>query len=333
MTLLTGLRSQRYELHGIALTVHVDDGRVLAAVDLRLCDFAIESHSQAEIEISFLTGNPDERTAPPAGGGRPVYDTPYGPVNYFAATDSLCGELGGVRLRCEPSAGSAVLQCPCFEGRALYLATHPLTTICLMELLERRELFSLHAACVATGADRGVLFAGPSGAGKSTLALLLARAGFAFLGDDVVFLRRDRDRIRALGFADAIGLTHRLELLFGNSGEAPLDISGPEFPKRLQRIERLCDADVLGACIPRALIFPRVVDTSRSWIAPLHPGEALLRIVPDVLLTEPVATQEHLAAFGTLLEQVDCYEFGSGSDLDRGVELLRSVLDDAVALP
>lgn len=79
-------------------------------------------------------------------------------------------------------------------------------TIPLIELLKRRRLFSVHAACLATNGC-GVLFAGASGSGKSTLALSLLMSGFEFLGDDMVFLRNGDGPQRALAFPDAIDFT------------------------------------------------------------------------------------------------------------------------------
>jgi hypothetical protein len=330
MTLGTKLRRLWFDVHGIAISVHADDERVLDAIELRFLDFTPKIHSEVEIEISFLTSDFDAVTAPPRARSRPVYETPYGPLRYFPAEDALCGELGGVRLRCDPTIGLAAMQCQAFEDRALYLATHPLTTVCLMELLERRGLYSLHAACLANDAGSGVLLAGQSGAGKSTLALALARAGFAFLGDDVVFLRREADQIRALGFADAIGLTSPAG---EESGGQPDANGGPDagFPKRLERIERLWPGLVLETVLPSVILFPRVVADAPSRISPLESSEALLRIVPDVLLTQPRSTQGHLAAFAALLDQVRCYEYVSGHDLERSAELVRSVLDASSA--
>jgi hypothetical protein len=330
MTIQTELRRRRYDLHGVGVSVEADDDRVLAAIDLRLRESAIgQDQAEVEIELSFQTTEPDALTEPAPLLSRPVYDTPYGSLVYSPAADALCGELDGVRLRCHPAKGRAVMQCAGFEGRSLYVATHPLTTICLMELLERRGLFSLHAACLATGPEHGVLVAGPSGAGKSTLALALARSGLAFLGDDVIFLRRDGELVQALRFADAIGITEQTAAWFAETVIGPPAAPADGFPKRLWRIEQLSEGPQLGACVPRVIVFPRVVGEAPSWIAPLHSSEALLRLAPDVLLTEPQATQSHLTVFGELLDQVCCYEYGSGRDVEHAGELVRSMLAGA----
>jgi hypothetical protein len=49
-------------------------------------------------------------------------------------------------------------------------------------------------------------------------------------------------------------------------------------------------------------------------------------LVPDVLLTEPAATQAHLQAIGMLVEQARCYELRSGTDVERAAELVRAVI-------
>ena len=55
-----------------------------------------------------------------------------------------------------------------------------------------REIQLVHAGLVARD-GHGVLLGGSSGAGKSTAALACASAGFDFLGDDCVALRRNGD--------------------------------------------------------------------------------------------------------------------------------------------
>jgi len=198
--------------------------------------------------------------------------------------------------------------------------------IALMETLERRERFSLHAACLERDGG-GVLLAGPSGAGKSTLTFALAGAGLSLLSDDVVFLDPRRAEVRALGFADALGITAAGARLFPQLRGA-LD-AAPEdgFPKRLVRLEDILpEATLSQSCAPRVLVFPSVDPDSLSALTPLDPGEAMLRLVPDVLLTEPRATQSHLAALAALLGQVRTYTLRSGADLQRAAELVAGAL-------
>ena len=315
-----------YEVHGIPLTVHAREPAVFEAMDLRLRDFA-RSHEPAAAEphgrgvrLEFVAA--DKGPPTPVGEGRPVYDTPYGTLFYHPSADTLWGELAGVTMLCQPGRGVATISSSRLGGHELYLATHPLATISLMECFERRGLFSLHAGCVANADGIGLLLAGPSGAGKSTLALALARAGMTFLSDDVVFLAPGEDgKIRVLGFRDAVGLTDCTVERFADLAPALDDPPAPGFPKRLRRIEDLLDAPARGACLPTALVFPEVSPQEPSSIRSLDGKEALLRLVPDVLLTDPDSTQAHLRAIAGLLERVRCYALTSGADLGRAAEL------------
>jgi hypothetical protein len=318
-----------YEVHGVRVDVCAEDPAVLGALELRLRDFRRQPTAAAEVRFEFVTEGGNDRDLPElaADAGRPVYDTAYGSLRYHPQLDIVYGTLGGVGLRCEPRRGVALLSSSRFIGHDLYLATHPLTTISLIELLERRGLFALHAACLATPDGSGVLLSGPSGAGKSTLALALARQGMSFLSDDIVFLARagDAPNVRVLGFADAIGITGHAAARFAELQAPDTEPVADGFPKRLKRIEDLFGSSALASSEPHALVFPEVVRDQPSALVPLDPGEALLRLVPDVLLTEPAATQEHLHAIAALLDQVRCYELRSGRDLERAAELVRAV--------
>jgi hypothetical protein len=320
-TTVTERRS--YSIHGVELVVCADHPAVIEAIELRLRDFRGGGEQPPEIRLEFVVEGRDGSTEP-TESGRPVYDTPYGSLYYFPEADVLSGKLAGVQLRCEAARGVALLASATFTDRRLYLATHPLATISLMELLERRGLFSLHAACVADGDGRGVLLAGPSGAGKSTLALALARAGMGFLSDDLVFLARpDATALQVLGFADAVGLTNGPGERYGSrQGDAPAE----GFPKRLARIDDLSGSPAVPKCEPYALVFTEVARDQPSHIARVDPRDALLRLVPDVLLTQPAATQAHLQAIAALLAHVKCYALRSGTDLGHAVELVRELL-------
>jgi hypothetical protein len=329
MTVPAATLQRSYEIHGIGLTVSSEEPATIDAIERRLQAFRREPGAPAELRIEFV--GDEDRVAMPPGPSRPIYDTPHGPVHYFPDADALYGDLGEVRLRCDAGIGFARLQAAAFEGRALYLATHPLATISLMELLERRGRYSLHAACLAHE-GRGVLLAGPTGAGKSTLTLALVRAGMAFVSDDVVFLEHEpRDRagagaVRVLGFADDVGVTEDAAARFDELGgllEAP---PADGFPKRLTRMEDAFAVAPVPRCEPRALVFPEVVRDRPSRLLPLDPKDAWLRLVPDVLLTQPAGTQSHLRALAALLAQVDCRRLESGGDLEAAVQLVKDLV-------
>jgi hypothetical protein len=91
-------------------------------------------------------------------------------------------------------------------------------------------------------------------------------------------------------------------------------------------MDELFETRLLTSCEPRALIFPEVVRDQPSRLDPLDPKEALLRLVPDVLLTQPAGTQSHLQALAALLARVRCYRLQSGADLDATAQLVRELL-------
>ena len=321
--------SRAYSMFGVRLAIHTDSPAVLDETDLRLCGFQDDAAIAAnEIRFDFVTG-PAGTAEPPQAADRPVYDTPFGSLYYRADGDILYGSFGGSTMRCEPAAGSCTIRSRRFAGQDLYLATHPLATVALMELMERRGRFSLHAACLAAGSDPdapGVLIAGPSGAGKSTLTLALARAGLALLSDDVVFLDQpETGGVRGLGFADALGVSGYAVERFPDLGAHASGALREGFPKPLVRPEAIFGPPA-ARCRPCAIVFPEVAGDSESAIMPIDPGEALLRLVPDVLLTDQASTQAHLAAIAALLEQADCHALRSGRDLECAAGLVADLL-------
>jgi hypothetical protein len=313
-------------MHGVTVDVIADDLAVAAQMDLRFSGFGATLDPGAPVlRFEFVATQP----APPTGPGRPVYETPYGPLHYFPDDDVLAGEIDRVALRCEPGTGLAVITAAAFRGSSLYHATHPLLTVALMELMERHGRFALHAGCLAAPSGDGVLLAGPSGAGKSTLTLALARAGMDFLGDDVIFIERPASgpgALRALAFADAVGLGTFAAERFPELAPYAADKPPDGFPKRLHRFEELFAREPVPSCVPRVIVFPRVAPEQRSAIAEIDGGEALMRLVPDVLLTQAESTQRHVAAIAALLEQVRCYSLCSGADLERAADLVRALV-------
>lgn len=317
---------RRYEIHGVAVEVTSEDAAVAEAFDNRLHAFRSERIRSPQLRLQFLLAHEDGfQVQAPAGPGRPIYHAPGGDVLYFAQADALYAEIEGVRLRCEAAAGLACLESGQFSGRTLYLASHPLATISLHELLKRRRRFAVHAACLA-GRSGGLLLAGPSGAGKSTLTLALVRAGLSFLADDTVFLRRARRAVAALGFPDAVGISADTAERFPDLPALAQASAPAGFPKRLLHLDEAPGVSTMPHCQPSVIVFPEVVDERTSRLLALDPKEAWLRLAPEVLLTEPAVTAAHLEGLGALLRQVSCYRLQSGTDLERSAELVKSLI-------
>jgi hypothetical protein len=314
------------DIHGVALEVSSDDDGALVALEQRLAAFP--EASAPDVQLEFRAGAAPE---PPPGPSRPVYDTPYGQLHYFPEADVLHGRLSGdVGFHCD--AGGALLTAPAFTGLALYLTTHSLTTIALIELLRRRGRFALHAGCLALADGSGVLVAAPSGGGKSTLTMALARAGLGYLSDDIVFLRRDDERVTALSFADAVGVTPATAGMFPELAVPPAPPEG--FPKHLVRMEEAFPSvRLLDACVPTTLLRPHVAPHAACSATPLAGGDAYLGLVPDVLLTDPATTSAHMATIAALVEQVRCYDFASGEDVLSADPLVAELTRAASAGP
>ncbi len=326
-SLTTATLDRYYEVHGLTLLVTSEDPASVEALDLRLESFRATRTQAPQLRLEFLArgaGRPTRLTRP-AEPSRPVYEAPDGDVHYHPACDTLYAELGGVRMLCQAARGIAQIESREFAGRALYIATHALVTICLIELFKRRGRFNLHAACLACD-GRGVLLAGPSGAGKSTLAIGLVRAGLSFLSDDMVYIAPTAAAVQILAFPEAVGITEATADLFPELRAALDEPAAPGFPKRLVRVQTLLDAVEIPACPATVLIFPELSGEGPSRLVELDPRDALLRLVPDILLTQPEAAQAHLTALSALVAHVDCHILCAGRDVADSVRLILSLL-------
>jgi len=304
--------------------VTADDGDVLGLVDDRLVTFRAGPGAAASSASFRFHDRADGLAIPlPPGQGRPVYDLPVGQVVYFDDEDLLFVEHGGVAMAAALRQG--VVDTWVVAGdRARWLASHPFFTIGLLELLKRQGLFSLHAAGCSAGGGKVVLLAGPSGAGKSTLALALTRAGFGLLGDDTLFLGRDAGDVGVLGFPDEVDVTDATTGLLPELGYL---LGRPKPPGALKH--RLRAEEVFGQPVSTgratALVFPEVTSAVGSVLTPMAEEEALLRLAPDVLLTERTASQAHLDALGRLAGNCPAYRLETGRDLNRVVYLVRDL--------
>jgi hypothetical protein len=322
------LREERFQFQGAVVAVASADEGVAAAVGYRLRDRRLKPTTDEDVRLDFLLRpNGRDQTLEAHVKRRPVYDTPSGQIYYRPSDDMLEATLGAVRLEGHVGEGRATMSAERYAPEDRYLAAHPLTMIVLCESMKRRGRYNLHAGCVANGA-RGAVIAGPSGSGKSTLVLALADRGLDYLSDDMIFLTDDRGRITAHGFSDAIGLTCATAARFTQLSDLSTCPPPAGFRKHLIRIEERFQVRTVESCAPAFVIFPELALHEKSRLEPLDPEEAWLRLVPDVLLTHPAATEAHLDVIAALTAQGACYRLRSGPDVRRSAELIEELLDD-----
>ena len=202
--------SRSYQFHGLELSVFCSETIALSLDGrFRLVGSAAKPMEIISFDFQAVPGASFHAVEKPKGSGLPFYEFEYGEALYFKETDQLYLSYGdGVRVLCRPEQRSASFSVIESEPVNLFMATHLMFTIVLVEMLKRRGCFSLHAAGFCEG-GKALLIPGTSGAGKSTLAITLLRGGFGYLSDDMVFLRRDAEGLRVLGFPeDEIGRAH-----------------------------------------------------------------------------------------------------------------------------
>lgn len=321
-----------YTFHGLKLRVDAPPnagkihGEILGSFHARLAALPADGSGPADIHLEIQAGSRHLLERPESA--RTVYDPPMGEVVYDDAGDRLYLEHGPrLRALCEPAAGRATFSVLEPEAEDLWVLSHPLLSVPLLELCKRRGLFGVHAAGASLN-DRALVLAGTSGSGKSTLSLALARSGFDFLGDDTLFLSR-QPNLRILAFPDEVDLTEQTVSFFPEIVPwlAPQPVG---WRKRQLRAEEAFGARIAWECEPAVLVFPRVSGRPRSELRPIDSGEALFELAPNVLLTEPRSSQAHLDALAELARLSRCYRLETGTDLDEAVRLLRELMEPEI---
>jgi hypothetical protein len=316
-----------YGVHGVDVAVG-GDAHAMELLHTRLEHFRIRDLREGVPLTIALPGVEDGRDHPvvePCGPARPIYDVTSTTSVSFHAGDHLYVEYDGVRGFCHPSHGALTLSFLRQNVRSRWLAVHPLFTILFVEALKRRGLFSVHAAGLCLD-GQGVVVAGPSGSGKTTVTLALLRAGFEFLGDDIVFLS-DRDgELRMLAFPDETNVTTETAEWFPEL-RARIAAVPPVHHKHALRAEALYGATVTWGCRPAAVVFPSIAPGEDSTVTPIDHRATLLKLASNVLLTEPRSSQAHLDILGRLATESRCYNLATGRDFDRLPILMRTLLN------
>jgi hypothetical protein len=318
---------RHYCVHGPKLQVLCSPA-IAAYLDARFRMFRADCDGEAEVFLDFQAATDASRhkIKRPQGNGRPFYEMPKGEACYFEETDEVYLSFGdGVRALCKPGSGRASLSVVESESKNLFVASHLVLTIILVETLKRRGWYNLHAAGFSED-GKAILIPGTSGAGKSTLSLALLRAKFDYLSDDMVFLGRRPDGVVVWGLSEDVDVTDQTIHFFPELDFLLRRPKADGFPKRQVRAEEVYGTKTIAEAQPRVIVLPRISGKDLSVLRRIDNDEALFEIVPNVLLTESQACQAQLGVLAELVKQTPCYRLDTGRDFSRIPILLRELL-------
>lgn len=213
---------------------------------------------------------------------------------------------------------------------SLYERGKPLQPL-LLAWLSDRDVVPVHAGLV--GRDgAGLLLGGAGGSGKTTTALLCARSGFEYLGDDYIGLFEDESE--RFGGASLYGSTWLEPAHLARfPWLEPHAIRGTEREeKRLVLLSEVGPVRLGAELGIRALVLPRVSGREDTTFRPISRARAVLRLAPSSVLQLPFVDAERaLARMTSLAGSVAAWRLDLGTDLDRISDRVEEILAEAVA--
>jgi hypothetical protein len=311
------------DLHGLTVHITCPDGDVLATIEARLAELPPSAAPEPDLAIAYDFSAPAQ--VPPADA-RVIYASPASRAYYSPSEDAFYAtHEDGATMRCSADDGVAEITAATTAESRVWVLTRPLLTLALMELARARGLQPLHAACLARN-DDGVIVTGPSGSGKSTVALALLAAGYDYVSEDLVFLRGEGDDVLACGFPDELGLTDDARSLFPALGEVTVAARG--WPKGRASVHDVApEARIVRACAPRLVL---LLDPQATEVEEVSADDALLELLPSMLMTDPETCRRHVAALSALASAATCLRLPARPDLDALVELVEAALSAPV---
>jgi len=169
-------QSRTYRFHGLEFRVSCSSA-IAESLDgrFRLLSAGGECRDTISFDFQSVADASQHRVEKPRGEGRSFYDLPSGECLYFRTEDQLyLSYESGVRVLSGPKLGCASFSIVEPDPANLFMASHLMLTILLVEMLKRRGCYSMHAAGFSKD-GKVILIPGTSGAGQADLDVLTGR--------------------------------------------------------------------------------------------------------------------------------------------------------------
>jgi len=293
------------------------------SVPLTLCFRAVQERAEIPPILSPAARHLCSGTGVPAGG-RPEDELPYAVsqdrgrliVNFHDAgmfvIDRAQGSAEGYLIKPQRMPASLI---------------EYLFHLVLIELLRSRGLYTIHATAL-TKNGLGILIPGNSGRGKTTSFISLLRSGYQYLSDDHPLFRDAGDHVELLPFPIKVNVTEDTIAFFPELRDAPDHLLYPRFPKRAFYAEEVYPTSIGACCRPALVLFPQVVDATRSHLEPLPKSRAMELLLPQVLLVyDAEVARREFQVLAKLVQQVECYRLHFGRDILDLPKLITPLLE------
>jgi hypothetical protein len=182
----------------------------------------------------------------------------------------------------------------------------------LSELLKPYGFHLLHAAAVSCG-DAAVLIPGTQGRGKTTTCLALLAHGYAFLSDDVIFLREQDSRIYVCAVPEPVSVTDTTIEMFPQLRTRP-ELLHEGLLKRHADAATLFDSETVLRARPALIVFPEVTGEPDSTLDPVARPRALEWLLPrGVSVLDRSDSRASFQMLSKLVAQSACYRLRFGT--------------------
>ncbi len=319
-----------YQLQGMALEVALPDDSIRQAVDTILSYHGVEAsdgHDNADWNFDFSFGHLLEPLDPRKKSASNAYG-----IDVYELESETVLEHQQVRAVVSRDTDHVLFlldENMITSESGLVHGLFVIVTLSLLTLLQRRGLFAIHGAALATKDGRAVVIVGPSDSGKSTLSLNIAMAGWDYLSDDSILLWDNGSRIEVRPFRRHFGVDPDAAGLFPQiKAAASQMLTDPD--KWQLDTGLLFEGKLVESADPQVIIFPTVVDADTSEFVRIPQIDAITHLMTQGTFIEAgrqIATRQ-MNLFAKLVSQCGNYRLKSGRDIKKNPQLVNNLMLD-----